>query len=125
MALVRLRTSELFLLLFLIIKTCAGTPPWIFTVQQNAKSCDINECVYNINVNAANVDEWSVTFEPASEQKCDSFFVSKIFENVDVKVDNDGRKVYFCVKHEGVWHHQGKGIYLDANDVTPSADTDM
>lgn len=124
MALVRLRTSKLFLLLFLIINTCAGTPPWIFSIKPNTKSCDDNKCVINLNVNAKNVDEWSLTYEPASEQSCDSYFVSKLFENVDVNVQNDGRKVYFCVKSGGEWHHQGKGVYLDANDVIQPANTD-
>lgn len=117
MAPVRLRTSELFLLLFLIISTCAVTPPWIFSVKQNTKTCDDNKCVFNIDVNAKNVEEWGLTFEPASELKCDSFFVSTIFENVDVDVENIGGKVYFCVKSGGVWHHEGEDVYLDANDV--------
>ncbi|XP_063899219.1 unextended protein [Helicoverpa armigera] len=118
MALVRLRTSELFLLLFLIINTCAVTPPWIFSIKQNTKTCDVNKCVFNVDVNANNVDEWSLTSEPAdSERKCESFFVSKVFENVVVDVPNDGRKVYFCVRSGGLWHHQGDGVYLDANDV--------
>lgn len=125
MAFVCLRTSELFLLLFLIINTCAGTPPWIFSVKQNTRTCDVNKCVYNIDVNAVNVDEWSLTVEPASEQSCGLYLVSKVFENVDVNVDKDGRKVYFCVKSDGVWHHRGEGIYLDANDVITPADTDM
>ncbi|CAB3224459.1 unnamed protein product [Arctia plantaginis] len=71
------------------------------------------------------VDEWSLTFEPASDQNCGSYLVSKVFENVDINIDNDGRKVYFCAKSDGVWHHQGEGIYLDANDVIPPADTEI
>lgn len=119
MALVRLRTSELFLLLFLIINTCAVTPPWIFSVKPNSKICDNNNCVYNLNVNAKNVDEWSLTLHPASERKCDSYFVSKSFENVDVDVPNDGRPVYFCVKSNGEWHQQGEAEYLDTYAIQP------
>ncbi|KAJ8703796.1 hypothetical protein PYW07_013090 [Mythimna separata] len=47
------------------------------------------------------------------------------FENVAVDVKNDGRKVYFCVKSGGLWHHQGEGVYLDANDVIETFDTDI
>ncbi|CAH1642136.1 unnamed protein product [Spodoptera littoralis] len=118
MAAVCLRTSELFLLLFLIISTCAVAPPWIFSVKQYTKTCDVNRCVFDIDVNAKNVDEWSLTLEPASEQKCGSLFVNNVFENVLVELPNDGRRVYFCVKSDGLWHHQGEGVYLDSNDVT-------
>lgn len=94
------------------------SPPWIFfSVKQNTKTCDDNKCVYNIDVNSKNVDEWSLTTEPASDQKCESFFVSKVFENVIVDIEKDGGKVYFCVKSGGLWHHQGEGVYLDTSDV--------
>lgn len=101
------------------------TPPWIFSVKTNTKTCDENKCVFNIDVNAKNVDEWSLTPEPASEQICESFFVSKEFEKVSVDVKNDGRKVYFCVKSGGLWHHQGEDVYLDTNDVTETFGTDL
>lgn len=125
MAALCLRTSELFLLLFLIISTCAVAPPWIFSVKQYTKTCDVNKCVFDVDVNARNVDEWSLTFEPASEEKCGSLFVNKVFENVLVELPNDGRRVYFCVKSDGLWHHKGEGVFLESNDVTGPNDIEL
>ncbi|RVE44514.1 hypothetical protein evm_010843 [Chilo suppressalis] len=115
-----MRTSGLFLLLFLIINACAVSPPWIFSVNVN-KTCS-NVCAYKLNVNGANVVEWSLTYEERQRGGvCVPPFVlkEKLLLDVEFKVPNDGGKLFFCAKgDDGVWIHQGAEIYLAPDDVT-------
>ncbi|CAG9789796.1 unnamed protein product [Diatraea saccharalis] len=113
-----LRTSGLFLLLFLIINTCAVSPPWIFSVNVN-KSCS-TVCDYKLNVNGVNIVEWSLTYkEQQRGDLCEELFVFKeTLLDVQLKVPNGG-KLFFCAKgDDGVWIHQGGEIYLAPDDVT-------
>ncbi|KAL4714272.1 hypothetical protein ACJJTC_009624 [Scirpophaga incertulas] len=120
-----LRTSGIFLLLFLILNTSAVSPPWIFTVNVQ-QSCG-SLCVYKLNVNAVNVNEWSLTYNKQDRgATCEPPFVSTQ-KSVDVEliVPNAG-KLYFCAKGEdGVWIHQGGGIFLAPDDITGRSSNDV
>lgn len=109
-----LRTSGLFLLLFLIINTCAVSPPWIFSLE---KECVGSKC--GIKVLSSNVYEWSLTARPGARgEPCEPPFeyTQKLLV---VEVDVPKEKLYFCAKGaDGEWIHQGDGIYLSADDVT-------
>ncbi|CAK1587465.1 unnamed protein product [Parnassius mnemosyne] len=120
MAAVRsLRTSGIFLLLFLITKTNAVSAPWIFSVEVNDKTCSELKCVYNLNVNGLDFDEWSLTYEPAVRgAECGGRFLEeKLTKNVEIVVPV-AKKLFFCAKgSKGVWFHQGESLFLEANDV--------
>ncbi|KAL0853107.1 hypothetical protein ABMA27_012875 [Loxostege sticticalis] len=115
-----LRTSGLFLLLFLIINTCAVSPPWIFSLE---KECVGSKC--GIKVLSSNVYEWSLTARPGARgEPCDPPFeyTQKLLV---VEVDVPKEKLYFCAKGaDGEWIHQGDGIYLSADDVTAIRSTE-
>ncbi|XP_028168076.1 metal transporter CNNM4-like [Ostrinia furnacalis] len=112
---VSLRTSGLFLLLFLIINTCAVSPPWILSV---VKECVDDKC--GIKVLSSDVVEWSLTGRRGDRGEVCSppfYYTQKSSEAV---VDVPNEKLYFCAKGvDGAWLHQGDEIYLSADDVTP------
>lgn len=112
---VELRTSGLFLLLFLIVNTSAVPPSWIFSVVVNNVTCDSTKCAYNLDVKG-DFDEWSLTYAPADTGLClPDFFVGK---NGIIEVPSNENRLFFCAKSAGVWQHQGERLYLDADDVT-------
>lgn len=106
-----LRTSGLFLLLFLIVNTSAVSPPWILSVLVNNVTCDSLKCAYKLDVRGE-FDDWALTYTP--DAPCLPDFVAK---NGVVEVPKQNR-VFFCAKSAGVWIHQGDRLYLDADDVT-------
>lgn len=113
-----LRTSGLFLLLFLIINTSAAvSPPWILSVRVDNVSCFQSKCVYKLKVNGLNVEEWSLTSEPAT-RGCKEFLIVKKELETEFEVPVLDKKLFFCAKSsDGVWFHQGGNVYLDSNDV--------
>lgn len=111
-----LRTSGLFLLLFLIINTSAVSPPWILSVRVDNVSCLLNKCVYKLKVNGLNVEEWSLTSEPAT-RGCNNFLIVEKELETELEVPAD-KKLFFCAKsYDGIWFHQGENVYLDSSDV--------
>ncbi|KAG6459975.1 hypothetical protein O3G_MSEX011700 [Manduca sexta] len=112
-----LRTSGLYLLLFLTLNTCAESPPWIFNVKLNNYTCNDNKCVYNLDVSG--LYQWSLTYEAVPRDRlCEPEFDVVSSGNVDIEVPNTEKKLYFCVKSpEGVWLSQGEQLYLDGSDV--------
>lgn len=106
------RTSGIFLLLFLIISASAVSPPWILSV---VKECKI-KC--GLKVISSGVKEWSLT--EASGKRgalCTPPFVSK-HQFLDVQIDVPEKNLYFCVLgDDNLWYHQGDGIYLSPDDV--------
>ncbi|XP_072943230.1 unextended protein-like [Epargyreus clarus] len=119
MATVRcLRTSGLFLLLFLISNTLAVSAPWIFSVEVVSVSC-LEKCVYELNV-VGNIEEWSLTYVPgALGSQCLPHIVEPA--NVTVKIEVGAEKQYFCAKSGNSWKHQGESLYLEG-DVTARAE---
>lgn len=113
-----LRTSGVFLLLFLLLSACVASPPWIFSVRVNNVSCTDNTCYYNVNVTGNGVKEWSLTSKPGVRgELCENIVsIERTLNNVDIKVSKSG-KLYFCAKGIYGWTHQGSSIFLDANDV--------
>lgn len=107
-----LRTSGLFLLLFLIVYTSAVSPPWIFSVLVNDVACDSQKCAYKLDVKGE-FDEWSLTYAPGGP--CLADYVAK---NGVVEVPNNGNRVFFCAKSAGLWRPQGDRLFLEADDVT-------
>ncbi|XP_013139294.1 PREDICTED: metal transporter CNNM4-like [Papilio polytes] len=120
MAAVRsLRTSGVFLLLFLLKITNASSGPWIFSVDVNEKACSELKCVYNLNVNGLDIDVWSLTEVPAARGgDCEGRFLEeKSTKNVELIVPV-AKKLFFCAKGpDGVWYNQGESLFLEANDV--------
>lgn len=109
-----MRTSGLFLLLFLIINTQAVYQPWIFTASVNKSQCENEKCVLNLNIQVSNVDLWSLTRSPASRgQPCSPTIVKDVNDN-DLIVGVD-EKLFFCVQVDGVWIHQG--LYLEGDVI--------
>ncbi|CAH2062154.1 unnamed protein product, partial [Iphiclides podalirius] len=120
MAAVRaLRTSGIFLLLFLIIRTQADTAPWIFAVNVNDRACSELKCVYNLNVNGFGFDVWSLTYVPAARGGgCEGRFLEQKLTKAVELVVPAAEKLFFCARgSDGVWYHQGAGLFLDGNDV--------
>lgn len=101
-----LRTSGLFLLLFLIKITQTVSPPWILSVRVLNSNC-ADACDYELNVNG-NFEEWSVT---SQLNECMPMFYGK--ETIQVP----NTKLYFCAKIDGRWLHQGNDLYLENGDV--------
>ncbi|KAG7298440.1 hypothetical protein JYU34_018066 [Plutella xylostella] len=121
-----LRTSGLFLLLFLIQNSIAVSPPWILSINVNKVSCSNFKCYYDLFVRGSDADKWSLTSKPAargSECKNTDFLLVKSFEfssNFEFDVPNVGGKLFFCAKSSDAdgWFHQGDRLYLEpANDV--------
>ncbi|XP_041988954.1 unextended protein-like [Aricia agestis] len=113
-----LRTSGVFLLLFLL-NNALSSAPWILSVNVKHVSCDKEKCEYLLNV-FGNIKSWSLTPE-AGERG--GVCLTKFYKNTansDVKfvTRNDGKKLYFCSESEnGEWFHQGDGLYLVGDDV--------
>lgn len=120
MAAVRsLRTSGIFLLLFLLTQTHATSAPWIFAVDVNARACSELKCVYNLNVNGLGFDVWSITYVPAARgEGCEGRFSDqKPTKGVELVVAV-GEKLFFCARGaDGEWYHQGAGLFLEGSDV--------
>lgn len=109
MAVRALRTSGLFLLLFLIISTHTVSPPWILSVRiLNSNCADV--CDYELKVNG-NFEEWSLT---SQLNECTPMFIGK--ERIQVPKT----KLYFCARNDGRWLHQGDELYLENGDVIRS-----
>ncbi|XP_060809213.1 unextended protein isoform X2 [Amyelois transitella] len=108
-----LRTSGVFLLLFLITYTCAVSPPWIFSVHINSVSCS-DKCVYNLNVSGEFV-EWSLTSTPGRRgELCKDNLIQKTSVS-DVIIEVPPGKFYFCANSGNGWRHEG--VFLDGSDV--------
>jgi hypothetical protein len=109
-----IRTSGVFLLLFLILNTHATSPPWILSVNYLYNCVD---CVNKIHVNGTGIFEWSITYKKQEKgQICKEPFVVRETE-LDVEVYIPGGEWYFCAKGEdGVWIHQD--VFLAPDDVS-------
>lgn len=108
------RTSNLFLLLFLIINTSAASPPWILSVTVENVLCE-SVCDYKLSLKGDFV-EWSLTYAPGpAGTQCLPDLVGKDV----VRVPISENRLFFCAKSaQGAWFHQGERLYLDVGDVT-------
>lgn len=116
-----LRTSGLFLLLFLFRNAASAPPPWILSVRINALSCDEVKCDYNLTVSGLGVNKWSLTLEPAARgAECYATVLgSSESTSAVLELQNGAERRYFCAESDGVWLHQGDSLYLEpANDVS-------
>ncbi|XP_053623164.1 unextended protein-like [Plodia interpunctella] len=112
-----LRTSGVFLLLFLITNTCSVSPPRIFTVHINTVSCADNKCVYNLDV-SGDFAEWSLTSTPGRRGELCKDNILQQTTAPDVNVEVPDGKFYFCANFGGGWRHQA--VFLDGGDVINS-----
>ncbi|XP_063371668.1 uncharacterized protein LOC134659891 [Cydia amplana] len=111
-----LRTSGLFLLLFLITNAYAVFQPWIFAVSVNKSSCAERKCVLNLNLEVSNVYSWSLTREPAVRGAPCNPTITKDVVDTELIVEKNER-MFFCAKVGEQWLHQGVGLYLDGDVI--------
>lgn len=114
-----IRTSGLFLLLFLTTNAHTNSPPWIFSVVINDKSCTGTTCDYEVILNGINVNQWSLTFVPAErggDCRANEFVVNSFDLSSGFRVPNTERKLYFCASSGNGWLHQGTTLYLEPTD---------
>lgn len=112
-----IRTSGLFLLLFLSQNTIADNSPWIFIPLLKSSSCTELKCDYNLKV-SGNYNSWSLTSDPGKKSgECSTKTLINPL-NVDVQLEGiDDNKLYFCAESENVWYHQGVDLFLESGDV--------
>ncbi|XP_049883207.1 unextended protein-like [Pectinophora gossypiella] len=108
-----LRTSGVFLLLFLLKSSC-GSPPWILSVRVSETACKDNNCALKFDVNGE-FDQWSLTHIPAVRGSLCSQFVPVIENKIELI---SKEKLFFCAKNANGWFHQGERLYLEPDDVT-------
>ncbi|XP_063543882.1 unextended protein-like [Cydia strobilella] len=111
-----LRTSGLFLLLFLITNAYAVFQPWIFAVSVNKSSCAEQKCVLKLNLEVSNVDSWSLTPEPAVRGALCNPTITKDVVDTELIVEKNDR-MFFCAKVGEQWLHQGVDLYLDGDVI--------
>ncbi|XP_048003344.1 unextended protein-like isoform X2 [Leguminivora glycinivorella] len=111
-----LRTSGLFLLLFLITNAYAVFQPWIFAVSVNKSRCADEKCVLNLNLEVSNVESWSLTREPAVRGAlCNPTITKDVLDTELIVQKND--RMFFCAKVGEQWLHQGVDLYLDGDVI--------